>query len=265
MLNEKNTEIKERQLTMSFAGRLVKHLGLQMYSGAVPAIAELIANAWDAMAKNVYINVPLGKSLEHTDKIIIKDDGHGMSFEECNDHYLVVGRDRRLEEGDYSKKYGANNPRKLMSRKGIGKLSGFGIANRIEVRTIKDDSATHFALDYDAMTRSNKFIEEYHPELLEDNGKKVNEPNGTTITLAQIKLLRSIKKDSFRESLERRFTILSDPQFAVFVNEERLSKISLSLSICGIEHILSTKELNILLSFSGNFSSYETYFKTTGR
>ena len=224
MLNEKNTEAKERQLTMSFAGRLIKHLGLQMYSGAVPALAELIANAWDAMAKNVYITIPLNRSLESTDKIVVKDDGHGMSFEECNNHYLVVGRDRRDEEGDYSKKYGEVNQRKLMSRKGIGKLSGFGIANRIEVRTVKDGLVTHFALDYDAMTRSNKFIEEHHPELLEDDGKKVDESDGTTITLTQIKLSRSLSKDSFRKSMARRFTILSDPQFFVFVNGKKLTK-----------------------------------------
>ena len=130
MLKEKNTETKERQLTMRFSGRLVKHLGLQMYSGAVPAIAELIANAWDAMAKNVYINVPLGKSLEHTDKISVRDDGSGISFEECNNHYLVVGRDRRSEEGDYSTEFGEVKPRKLMARKGIGKLSGLPIPFR---------------------------------------------------------------------------------------------------------------------------------------
>jgi len=224
MANKKKTRKEDRQLTMSFAGRLVKHLGLQMYSGAVPAIAELIANAWDAMAKNVYISIPLGKSFEHTDKIIVKDDGHGMSFKECDDHYLVVGRDRRIEEGDYAQKYGELNQRKLMSRKGIGKLSGFGIATKIEVRTIKDGLATHFALDYDAMTRSNKFIEKYHPELLEDDGKRVNELNGTTITLTQLKLLRTINKDSFKESMARRFTILSDPQFAVFVNDKKLTK-----------------------------------------
>ena len=224
MLNEKNTETKERQLTMRFAGRLVKHLGLQMYSGAVPAIAELIANAWDAMAKNVYINIPFVKSLEHTDKIIVKDDGSGMSFEECDNHYLVVGRDRRSDEGDYSKEFGEVKPRKLMARKGIGKLSGFGIANRIEARTVKDGLVTHFAMDYDAMTRSNDFIEEYHPELLRDNGKEVDEPNGTAITLTQLKLMRAINNNAFRESMARRFTVLSDPQFAVFVNDGKLTK-----------------------------------------
>jgi hypothetical protein len=35
---------------MHVSGALVKHLGLQMYTGAVPAIAELVSNAWDAMA-----------------------------------------------------------------------------------------------------------------------------------------------------------------------------------------------------------------------
>ena len=224
MLKEKNTETKERQLTMRFSGRLVKHLGLQMYSGAVPAIAELIANAWDATAKNVYINVPLGKSLEHTDKISVRDDGSGISFEECNNHYLVVGRDRRSEEGDYSTEFGEVKPRKLMARKGIGKLSGFGIANRIEARTVKDGLVTHFAMDYDSMTRSGNFIEEYHPELLGDDGKKVDEPNGTDITLTQLKLTRTINNDAFRESMARRFTVLSDPQFAVFVNDGKLTK-----------------------------------------
>ena len=135
-----------------------------------------------------------------------------------------MGRDRRSEEGDYSTEFGEVKPRKLMARKGIGKLSGFGIANRIEARTVKDGLVTHFAMDYDSMTRSGNFIEEYHPELLGDDGKKVDEPNGTDITLTQLKLTRTINNDAFRESMARRFTVLSDPQFAVFVNDGKLTK-----------------------------------------
>ncbi len=43
-------------LTMKYAGGLIKHLGLQMYSGAVPSIAELIKNAYDANATEVNIS-----------------------------------------------------------------------------------------------------------------------------------------------------------------------------------------------------------------
>ena len=48
----------KRELRMNFAGSLVRHLGLQMYSGAVPAIAELIANAYDADASSVKVTIP---------------------------------------------------------------------------------------------------------------------------------------------------------------------------------------------------------------
>ena len=45
---------RNRQYKTTVAGQLFKHLGLQMYSGAVPAISELISNAYDAMARNVW-------------------------------------------------------------------------------------------------------------------------------------------------------------------------------------------------------------------
>ena len=41
---------EQPQYKMTVAGQLFKPLGLQMYSGAVPAISELISNAYDAMA-----------------------------------------------------------------------------------------------------------------------------------------------------------------------------------------------------------------------
>lgn len=50
------------ELVLTFAGNIVKHLGVQMYSGRpVPAIAELISNAWDADAKSVEVRLPFGE------------------------------------------------------------------------------------------------------------------------------------------------------------------------------------------------------------
>ena len=134
----------KREYRMTVAGQLFKHLGLQMYSGAVPAISELISNAYDAMAKNVWITLPTGRPIQQTDEIIVKDDGHGMSFEECNSHYLSVGRNRRSGESEWTKAYNGLKPRKVQGRKGIGKLAGFGIAERIEIRTVKDKQIAHF-------------------------------------------------------------------------------------------------------------------------
>ena len=159
-------------LKMSFAGGLVKHLGLQMYSGPVPAIAELVANAWDAMAKEVKISIPTEKAFTTTDVIVVEDDGHGMTHAECNAKYLVVGRDRRSKEGDLSQPFGTMKRRKVMSRKGIGKLAGFGIATVVEVRTIKDGVITHFKMDFDKMA-TDDYVKEYKPVPLSEDGEKL--------------------------------------------------------------------------------------------
>src|SRR5271155_924085 len=96
------THVNARRYRMTVAGQMFKHLGLQMYSGAVPALAELISNAYDAMARNVNIRMPVGRALEPDDEISVEDDGHGMTYEECNELYLTVGRDRRAAGSEWT-------------------------------------------------------------------------------------------------------------------------------------------------------------------
>ena len=103
---------RNRQYKTTVAGQLFKHLGLQMYSGAVPAISELISNAYDAMARNVWITIPTGRPIQQDDEIVVKDDGHAMNFTECNSLYLTVGRDRRSGQIGWTKPYNNLNSRK---------------------------------------------------------------------------------------------------------------------------------------------------------
>ena len=216
---------KKRPYKMTVAGQLFKHLGLQMYSGAVPAISELISNAYDAMARNVWITIPTGRSIQQTDKIVVKDDGHGMSFEECNSLYLLVGRDRRSSQNGWTKTYNGVSPRKVQGRKGIGKLAGFGITNGIEIRSVKDEEIAHFALDYDALTKSDSFAdtEGYAPDPLSDDGERTTDGNGTTITLSRLKISRAIPEEQFKRSIARRLLVL-DQNFTVQVNGTPISR-----------------------------------------
>src|SRR3972149_4512022 len=107
------TQTGQRQYRMTVAGQLFKHLGLQMYAGAVPAISELISNAYDAMARNVWITIPTGRSIAGSDEVVVKDDGQGMTFDECNTHYLTVGRNRRAGASEWTKAYNGIKPRKV--------------------------------------------------------------------------------------------------------------------------------------------------------
>ncbi len=217
--------MSERAYTMTVAGQLFRHLGLQMYSGAVPAIAELISNAYDAMARNVWITIPTGRSLHEDDKVAVTDDGHGMTYDECNDHYLHVGRDRRGRQAGRTEPYNDLEPRRVQGRKGIGKLAAFGIADRIGVRTVKNREIAHFALDYSELTRSTDFADSagYTPEPLQDDGQPTDEVPGTAIILSRLKITRRIDANEFKRSIARRLLVLDD-SFRVYVNDSLVSR-----------------------------------------
>lgn len=210
---------------MTVAGQLFRHLGLQMYSGAVPAISELISNAYDAMARNVCITIPTDRPMTSSDVIVVKDDGQGMTFEECNERYLAVGRDRRAGASEWTNAYNGIQPRKVQGRKGIGKLAGFGIADRLEISTVKDRRLSRFALDFSALTRSQSFADTsgYNPEALSNDGALVSEQSGTTVTLSRLKVTRAIDQAEFKRGLARRLLVLA-ADFTVHVNGKAVSR-----------------------------------------
>lgn len=201
----------KRRLRMEYAGGLVKHLGLSMYRGAVPAIAEMVANAWDADARHVRVTVPFGQALDGQ-TITVTDDGVGMTWDDVQEHYLLIGRDRRAAEGTVTP-----DGRPVMGRKGLGKLAGFGIARVVEVRTVRNGWLTHFRMDFEEMTRGGhaRLVENYAPTVLADQA--TSEPRGTTVTLRHLLLRRSIVEEQFRPSMERRFSVLG-AQFRVEIN-----------------------------------------------
>jgi hypothetical protein len=129
---EQSGALGAERLWLSFHGRVIDHLGIQMYQSPVAAFAELVANAWDSYAEVVKITLPATLS-GGGEKMVIEDDGHGMTFDECQKRYLNVGYNRRQEsEADRSR----DKKRIVLGRKGIGKFAGFGIAQVIVVDTV---------------------------------------------------------------------------------------------------------------------------------
>ena len=202
---------------MKYAGGVIRHLGLQMYSGPVPAIAELISNAWDADASEVIIKLPLGEKIGSPSSITVSDNGEGMTWEDFEKKYVIVGRDARKTDGDTTKKLN----RKRMAHKGIGKLAGFGIADVVEIISVKNKKETRFSMNYAAIKKL-ELGEDYVINVTQDN-KPTIAKDGTTIILKKLKLKRAIQKQDFFVSMARRFSVLSD-KFKVMVNEEILAK-----------------------------------------
>ena len=69
---------------------VINHLGVGLYSSTPAALAELVANAWDADAEEVIIKIN-----DNENYIVIEDDGHGMSVDALKSKFLKVGYTRR--------------------------------------------------------------------------------------------------------------------------------------------------------------------------
>jgi hypothetical protein len=217
-------------LVLRFGGSLVEQLGAQLYPQVTASVAELVSNAWDADARNVWISIPFDEEWRRDGVIEVIDDGHGMTREQAQQKYLVVGRNRRREDGETSE-----GGRLLHGRKGIGKLAAFGTAGLLECVTLRDGVTTAFAIDYEALRKhpptSDYVVEavsDPEPLLRPDTGEPLE--RGTRVRLSRLRAKRRPSEAAFRRSMARRFA-LSAAQMRVFINGQALERFDYDVEI----------------------------------
>lgn len=232
---------EERGLELKFLGALVEQLGAQMYPSATATIAELISNAWDADAENVWVEFPFDEPWTEDSKIVVLDDGHGMTRAEAADQYLVVGRKRRVEASSDRSRGG----RLLHGRKGIGKLAAFGTARVLECYSVAQARAVEgadtngvapisFRLDYDHIRR-RPAGSSYETEAAQDLSPLVSPcgreiVHGTRITLSGLRMKRAIGEARFLDSMSRRFA-LDASEMRIHFNGQLLSRFNYDVQI----------------------------------
>lgn len=214
---------------MKFDLNTLEHLGVKLYTQYPPMIAELISNSWDADANNVKIHL-----FDKEDKkIVVQDDGHSMNADELNSCFLTVGRNRRIQNESGKSRGG----RCVLGKKGIGKLSMFGIAEEITVTTTQDGVRNSFSMDYSKMKRSGGV---YKPMPLIVR-QKVSDPDGTIIELSKITRKSAFDPASLVKSLSKRFSIFDLLKVDIFHNENYFSSVANKDLFDGISHQFSWK------------------------
>lgn len=198
-----------KELLVTFDIGTIDHLGVKLYSTIPPMIAELVSNAWDADAHVVHINFDESE----TKSIRVRDDGSGMTFDELNAKFLKIGRNRRVENNSDRTKDG----RPVLGKKGLGKLSMFGIGKRITVSTVKNGLLNAFLMDYDDI-KNDENHGCYKPQMISCDEKTVL-ANGTEILIENIARQSSFDLQSIRRGLLSRFRIFSS-DFVVKINDQ---------------------------------------------
>lgn len=126
----------DKEYKINIDPRILELLGPSLYTNIYYVLAELIANAYDADAHNVYI-------ISNKNDITVEDDGKGMSYIDGDvQKYLNVASISRNteEESETALK------RKKMGRKGVGKLAALSVSENVLIKTVSNMEKSGFIL-----------------------------------------------------------------------------------------------------------------------
>ena len=232
------------------APHIVEDLGLNLYTSLPRVLVELVANAYDADAPAAKISMDhagikaariIAKSQWEAAKIeaagqpgaalesvtlpaelafTIEDDGCGMSRGDLENKYLLLGRRRReAEHSSFSPKGG-----RVMGRKGLGKLSGFGVARQITVQSkVKgDQQCSQITLDFDELVKLEKATDVKVPYALVE-GDVIPSASGTRITLSTLVYGPTARREqTILNEIGDHFALIENDDFSITLNGEQV-------------------------------------------
>jgi len=128
------------QLNYIVSSGLKNLIGKQLITDEFVAIFELVKNSFDAHADRVdVIFKDLDLGLKQA-KIIIRDNGKGMSYDELKNKWLFVGYSAKsdgTEDDDYRHELGVK--RVFAGAKGVGRFSCDRLGSKLKLTTKKDE------------------------------------------------------------------------------------------------------------------------------
>lgn len=136
-------ELDHGAVTFETEGRLLQELGERLVASPEVALVELIKNAYDADARTCEVRV-----LDNEDVVEVRDDGHGMSFEQFTSRWMRIATSHKLEE-----KISPTFGRRRTGQKGIGRFAVRFLGSKLKLVSTAWDhvrkSKTRLEVEFD--------------------------------------------------------------------------------------------------------------------
>lgn len=241
--------MEEKKYELDIDVRILELLGPNLYTNIYYVLAELIANAYDADAHNVYI-------ITDENKIIVEDDGKGMSYSKGEvSQYLKIAAISRSSDAD--SKTALN--RLKMGRKGVGKLSALSVSEEVHVMTISNGEKSGFVLSRHPQNKNLQSIPD------EDVHFQKITVNGTAIVMLHPQYHLHKTPTAIKRNLLKIFPAINE-DFKIHIimgNKEDVidsvdKEIGRELCAC---ILLGNKSFNILKTFHSDFPDVELLVK----
>lgn len=167
--------------------------------------------------------------IDSMNAITISDTGSGMSLEDLNSVFLVIGTSSRKDEIDTAIQGGKSHA-PFLGEKGIGRLSAMRLGDRLSVRTTKSSESHYNLIDinWSDFDDASKMIEDVEVKPKRGRKKENQDFSGTDIRI------RKLNSDWSEKRVERLaiddFSLLANPlgkvsgqRIAVFWNGKRVN------------------------------------------
>jgi len=129
-----NNKVKDGYYKIRPAGRHIITIGRDLIKDKYAAIVELVKNAYDADSPTCKISLlPFNKGEINGIRVIIKDAGHGMTYETVVDKWMVPSTDDKLH------RLVSPGGRRMQGKKGIGRYSASMIGDDLVLQTVDKD------------------------------------------------------------------------------------------------------------------------------
>lgn len=167
------------------------------------ALTELVANAWDAGASRVDVQLPT----EIGGTLTVTDDGHGMAPEQFKRRWMTLRYDRLKHQGE-NVEFPVGRParpRKAYGRNGVGRHGLLCFANEYRVETWRDGTLATFAVGAESGPS---------PFVLRSEALSTRQGSGTRLSVEVERKLPDANE--ILTVLAARF--IHDPEFEIRVN-----------------------------------------------
>lgn len=122
-------------------------LGRELITDRITALFELVKNSYDANAQNVSITFTKVNPLSSESRIIIEDDGLGMTYEDIRDKWMVIGTSSKRKK---SKSFSPEPyHRAVAGKKGVGRFAVDKLGAKLILKTKKTGSNVWNCLETD--------------------------------------------------------------------------------------------------------------------
>jgi len=176
-------------------------IGEKLYGESLELLRELIANAYDADATEVHVDL-------NPERLAVRDDGSGMDEEGLRE-FFRIGSQGKLRD-PVSPRF----RRRRVGQFGIGKFATLAACRKFRVFTQRNGFAAEAVFDKDVFAENDA----WDIPLTRKNWN-VHRGNGTTVTLEE--LTKSFSLPEIERAIRERFP-LDSPSFALFLNGVRI-------------------------------------------